>query len=73
MLLIRKRRGIKHKISFLSRRYRTKKLYLVDMAPTVAYMLGVRMPKQCEGAVAYRTDSPKNEHKEADDNGVHQN
>ncbi len=26
----------------------------VDMAPTVAYMLGVRMPKQCEGAVAYQ-------------------
>ena len=25
-----------------------------DMAPTLAYMLGVRMPKQCEGAVAYQ-------------------
>ena len=25
-----------------------------DMTPTVAYMLGVRMPKQCEGAVAYQ-------------------
>ncbi len=24
------------------------------MAPTLAYMLGVRMPKQCEGAVAYQ-------------------
>ena len=26
----------------------------VDLAPTVAHMLGVRMPKQCEGAVAYQ-------------------
>ena len=26
----------------------------VDMTPTVAHMLGVRMPKQCEGAVAYQ-------------------
>ena len=25
-----------------------------DMAPTLAYMLGVRMPKQCEGAVIYQ-------------------
>lgn len=25
-----------------------------DVAPTLAYMLGVRMPKQCEGAVAYQ-------------------
>ncbi len=25
-----------------------------DMAPTVAHMLDVRMPKQCEGAVAYQ-------------------
>lgn len=25
-----------------------------DMAPTLAYMLGVRMPKQCEGAIAYQ-------------------
>ena len=24
------------------------------MAPTLAYMLGVRMPKQCEGAVIYQ-------------------
>ena len=26
----------------------------VDMTPTVAHMLGVRMPKQCEGAVIYQ-------------------
>lgn len=25
-----------------------------DLTPTVAHMLGVRMPKQCEGAVAYQ-------------------
>ena len=25
-----------------------------DVTPTVAHMLGVRMPKQCEGAVAYQ-------------------
>lgn len=25
-----------------------------DMAPTIAHMLGIRMPKQCEGAVIYQ-------------------
>ena len=27
---------------------------LIDVAPTVAYLAGVRMPKQCEGAIAYQ-------------------
>ena len=39
----------------LKKGYQSKRIIRqVDMTPTVAHMLGVRMPKQCEGAVAYQ-------------------
>ena len=39
----------------LKKGYQSKRIIRqVDMTPTVAHMLGVRMPKQCEGAVIYQ-------------------
>ena len=39
----------------LKKGYHSKRIIRqADMAPTVAYMLDVRMPKQCEGAVVYQ-------------------
>ena len=39
----------------LKKGYRSERIIRqADLTPTAAYMLGVRMPKQCEGAVAYQ-------------------
>ena len=32
----------------------TRHIREVDVAPTIAWLLGVRMPRECEGAPAYQ-------------------
>ena len=34
--------------------YTERAIREVDLAPTTAYLLGLRMPAQCEGAVVYQ-------------------
>ena len=35
--------------------YRTERyIRQVDIAPTMAYLAGVRMPRECEGAIVYQ-------------------